>query len=283
MSKKLLIIGARGMLGTELMKVFSEDRNYQVISTDLEDFDITSREQVFENIKKISPQIAINAAAFTRVDDCEKKEFKDICMEVNSRAVGYIAAVCREIGAAVVHYSTDYIFDGRKKEGYKEDEKSFAPVNVYGQSKLLGEQELQKNTDKFYLIRTAWLYGRNGKNFVNTMLELAKKMPELKVVNDQTGSPTYAADLARRTKELLENNYLFGIYHITNEGMVTWYEFAKKIFEIAKIDIKVMSVASAEFPRPARRPKYSVLINTKLPPSRKWDIALKEYLQLMGF
>lgn len=276
--KKILIIGARGMLGHELVKVLGEDKNYEVVGTDMQDFDITSREQVFENIKKISPQIVINAAAFTRVDDCEKEEFKKICMKVNGTAVGFIAAACREIGAILVHYSTDYIFDGEKKEGYKEDEKKFAPVNVYGESKLLGEQELQKNTDKFYLIRTAWLYGKNGKNFVDTMLELAKKMKELKVVNDQTGSPTYAVDLAKRTKELLEGNYPSGIYHITNEGRVTWFDFAKKIFEIARINVKLIPVTSAQFPRPAKRPKYAALVNTKLPKSGKWEEALSEYL-----
>ncbi|MEW6407329.1 MAG: dTDP-4-dehydrorhamnose reductase [Patescibacteria group bacterium] len=276
--KKILIIGARGMLGQELMKVFGTDKNYEVVGTDMKDFDITNKEKVFENIKNIAPQIVINAAAFTRVDDCEKPEFKDICMKVNGYAVGYIAAVCRELNAVMIHYSTDYIFFGEKERGYREDEKDFAPLNIYGQSKLLGEQELLKNTDRFYLIRTAWLYGKNGKNFVDTMLELAHKMPELKVVNDQTGSPTYAVDLAKRTKEILEGNYPFGVYHITNEGTVSWYDFAKKIFEIAKIDVKVIPVASNEFPRPAKRPKYSVLVNTKLPKSRKWEEALEEYL-----
>lgn len=280
--KKILIIGAKGMLGTELMKVFGEDKNYKVIGIDLQDFDITKKEQVFENIKKIKPQIVINAAAFTRVDDCEKEEFKKVCMEVNGMAVGFIAAACKEIDAILVHYSTDYIFSGEKK-GYCEDEKSFAPLNVYGKSKLLGEQELQKNTDKFYLIRTAWLYGKKGKNFVDTMLELAKKMSELKVVNDQHGKPTYAVDLAKRTRELMEGDYPFGVYHITNEGMITWYEFAKKIFVIAKINVKVIPVKSSEFPRPARRPKYSALVNIKLPKSRKWEVALEEYLKNLKF
>lgn len=279
--KKVLIIGAKGMLGKELVKVFSAQKNYEIIGTDLQDFDITKKDQVFENVKKIGPQIVINAAAFTKVDDCEKE--KEICMKVNGKAVRFIAQVCKKIDAILVHYSTDYIFSGEKKEGYQEEEKNFQPINVYGQSKLLGEHGLLKNTDRFYLIRTAWLYGKNGKNFVDTMLELAKKMPEIKVVNDQTGSPTYAVDLAKRTRELLESNYPFGIYHITNDGAVTWYEFAKKIFEIAKINVKVIPVTSNEFPRPAKRPKHSVLVNTKLPSSRKWNIALKEYLQSKGF
>lgn len=274
--KKILIIGAKGMLGTELMDVFNNDKSYKTVGTDMRDFDITKKEQVSKNIEKIKPEIVINAAAYTKVDDCEKE--KEICMKVNGRAVGYIAKICHKLDAIMVHYSTDYIFDGNKKEGYKEDDQSFAPLNVYGKSKLLGEQELQKNHNKFYLIRTAWLYGRNGKNFVDTMLELAKKMQEIKVVNDQHGKPTLARDLAKRTKELIERSYPFGVYHITNEGMITWYDFAKKIFAIAKINVKVIPVTSAEFPRPAKRPKYSALVNTKLPKSRKWDKALLEYL-----
>lgn len=275
--KKILILGAKGMLGSDLVKVFSRDRNYKVIDWDKEELDITNQKSVIKEISKIKPDIVINAAAYTDVDGCETN--RDLCIKVNGKAVGYIALACKRIGAVLVHYSTDYIFNGKKKEGYKEDDSEIGPINVYGESKALGEKELQKNTDKFYLIRTAWLYGKNGKNFVETMLKLAKEKNELSVVNDQHGKPTYTLDLAKKTKELLEGNYPFGIYHITNEGATTWYEFARKIFEIAGIQIKVKPVTSSQFPRPARRPEYSVLINTKLPKLRPWEEALEEYLR----
>ncbi len=278
--KKLLIIGNRGMLGQDLMTQFGADKKYEVKGIDREDIDITNRLNVLQKIEEIKPNIVINAAAFTAVDNCEKLEFKKTCFDVNGYGVGYLASACKKAGATLVHFSTDYIFAGDKAEGYKEDERNFAPVNIYGESKLLGEQELQKNTDKFYLLRTAWLYGKNGKNFVDTMLELAKKMPKLKVVDDQHGKPTYTVDLAKKTKEILENNAPFGIYHITNEGETTWCGFAKKIFELAGVKIEVLPVTSAEFPRPAKRPAYSALINTKLPKMRKWEEALEEYLHL---
>lgn len=279
---RVLIIGAKGMLGQDLMALFGADKKYQVLGIDQESIDITNRANVLQKIEEIKPNIVINTAAFTAVDNCEKLEFKKVCFDVNGYGVGYLASACKKAGAMLVHYSTDYIFAGDKAEGYKEDEKNFAPVNVYGESKLLGEQELQKNTDKFYLVRTAWLYGKNGKNFVDTMLALAQKMPELKVVDDQHGKPTYTVDLAKRTKEILESKMPFGIYHITNEGETTWCGFAKKIFELAGVKVSVKPVTSAEFPRPAKRPAYSALVNTKLSKMRKWEEALKEYLKLKG-
>lgn len=277
MATKLLVLGAKGMLGQDLVKVFSADRHYEVIAWDIKELDITNRKEVFEKISKLKPEIIINAAAYTDVDGCESA--KDVCMRINGEAVGYLAKAAKKIDAVLVYYSTDYIFDGKKKEGYVEDEKNISPINVYGQSKALGERELQKNTNKYYLIRTSWLYGKAGKNFVDTMLKLAQTQKKLRVVCDQHGKPTYTVDLAKRTKELLESGRDFGIYHITNEGETTWYEFAKKIFELAKVDIKVLPCTTEDFPRPAKRPEYSILINTKLPPLRSWKIALFEYLR----
>jgi dTDP-4-dehydrorhamnose reductase len=277
--KKILIIGAKGMLGQDLVKIFSTDKNYDVISLDLKNLDITSKDDVFGKIGDITPEIIINAAAFTNVDGCEDEAKKDLCMKVNGEALGYLASCASQINSILVHYSTDYVFNGKKSEGYKEDEKEINPVNFYGKSKALGEKKLQENTKKFYLIRTSWLYGKGGKNFVDTMLKLAETKKELKVVDDQHGKPTYTVDLAKRTKELVDKNLPYGIYHITNEGETTWFKFAKKFFELAGVNVKIKPCASREFPRPARRPTYSSLINTKLSPSRPWGEALSEYLR----
>ena len=198
-----------------------------------------------------------------------------------------------------IHYSTDYVFDGKKSGGYKENDEPRNPVNIYGESKLLGEKYVSNGSSrnkslKYYIIRTSWLYGRNGKNFVDTISELLQNRDQIKVVNDQYGKPTYAHDLAIKTRELLEGDYLSGIYHITNETEnkekgISWYDFAKEIFLINREKIghayrqagknkEITPCASMEFPRPAKRPKWSALVNTKLPLTRNWREALKEYL-----
>jgi dTDP-4-dehydrorhamnose reductase len=258
------------MLGHDLAEVF---KDYSPI---IGDIDITDKKEVYQKIALLKPEIVINAAAYTAVDDCQTN--KELAMAVNGYALEYLAKACKDCRAILVHYSTDYVFDGKNPSGYKEDDRPGIPVNVYGQSKLLGEELLMKNTDKFYLLRTAWLYGKNGKNFPKTILHLAKERDTLRVVNDQHGSPTYTLDLAKKTKAILEASMPFGIYHTTNSGHCTWYELAKKVFELSKIKIKVEPITSKEFPTPAKRPKYSILINTKLPPMRSWEEALKEYL-----
>lgn len=271
---KILILGSKGMLGCELMEVFND---FETFGWDKEEIDITSREQVNEKIEELKPSIVINAAAYTDVDGCETN--KELAMKVNGEAVGYLASICKKIGAVFIHYSTDYVFAGDNPDGYKEGDIPRKPLNVYGQSKLLAEELLKKNTKMYYLIRTSWLFGRFGKNFVETMLKLARNQNELKVVNDQHGKPTYALDLARRTRQLIENQSPCGIYHLTNEGVTTWYDFAKKIFKLAQISkVKPIPVTSDEFPRPAKRPQHSILLNTKLPPTRPWQEALHEYL-----
>lgn len=270
---KVLIIGAQGMLGSELVKVFSDQ---DLTAWDKDDLDITQPTQVEEKIIKLKPQVVINAAAYTKVNECEENQ--DLALKVNGVAVGYLAKVCQKLGAILVHYSTDYVFDGQKKEGYQEEDKT-NPLSVYGKSKELGERELLKNTDKYYLIRTSWLYGKAGKNFVNTMLKLAQERKEIRAVEDQIGSSTYAKDLAKATQQLIENKKPFGIYHITNKGSCSWYELACEIFRLAKINIKVIPIKTEEYPLPARRPAYSILVNTKLPPARNRKEALEDYLR----
>lgn len=260
------------MLGTELSVVFND---LKPICWDIADLDITKEEIVQKRIREMSPSVIINASAYTNVDGAEENE--ELANQINGIAVGHLAKTAELIGAKLVHYSTDYIFNGENKAGYREDEKP-DPINAYGRSKLLGEEIIRKECKKYYIIRTSWLYGRAGKNFVETMIDLASKNKELKVVNDQFGKPTYTLDLALETKKILEHGNPYGIYHITNEEQTSWYDFAKKIFEIEGLKNEAIPVTSEQFRRPAPRPHYSSLINTKLPRMRNWQNALADYL-----
>lgn len=291
---RILILGVKGMLGRELAGIFNGSKP---ILWDKSDLDITNCKEVRRKISELKPDIIINAAAYTAVDDCETN--KELAMKVNGEAVKYLAESANEVGAVFIHYSTDYVFDGKNSNGYQEDDIPQNPVNVYGESKLLGEKYILDIAQhypnlKYYLIRTSWLYGRNGKNFIETISELLKKRDQIKVVDDQHGKPTYAYDLAVKTGELLEGDYAPGIYHITNETEnkekgITWYDFANEIFPINREKIgpacrqagenkEITPCASKEFPRPAKRPEWSALVNTKFPPTRNWKTALKEYL-----
>lgn len=269
--EKVLIIGAKGMLGSALCQAFSA---YRPACWDKDDIDITDEQMVQDKLLHLQPTLVINAAAYTDVDGAETKE--DLATLVNGIAVGYLAKACKQAGATLVHYSTDYVFDGTKKAGYSEDDKP-NPISAYGRSKYRGEQELQKNIDKFYLIRTSWLFGPGGKNFVDTILTLAAKQDSIKVVNDQHGKPTYTVDLAQATRELVESDKPFGIYHITNEtpeGGITWYDFAKKIIELKGLKCEVVPCSTEEFPRLAKRPAFGVLINSKTNQLRLFDQTL---------
>lgn len=270
---KILILGANGMLGHALMNEFA---NEDIIVCNRPEFDITRFKELNLKIKEANPEIIINSAAYTDVDGCETNS--ETCHLVNGQAVGNLAKTTQALNIIFVHYSTDYVFDGQKEQGYTEDEQT-APLNVYGRSKELGEQLLQKYGHKYYLIRTAWLYGSHGKNFVDTILDLSKKQKQLKIVNDQFGNPTSTKDLAKATRQILMEKKNFGIYHRTNYGSCSWYDLARKIKEIKRLNVEVMPVSSTQYKRAAKRPKYSKLINTKLPDLRFWGEALKEYLK----
>ena len=259
---KTLILGANGMLGHDLQKVFPD-----AVSRDL-DLDITDEALVSTFIRELNPDLVINAAAYTDVDGCEDN--RGIAFEVNGDAPGYIAEACSETEATLVHYSTDYIFDG-SREAYTESYPP-NPINAYGESKLLGETNVMKNMDDYRIIRTSWLFGVHGRNFVETMLGLSGELDTVKVVNDQFGKPTYTADLARKTAEIV--GMAPGAYHITNEGVCSWYEFAAAIIDNAE------PCSSEEFVRKAKRPRYSVLVNTKTSPMQHWRDALGEYLKI---
>ncbi len=245
-----------------------------------EELDILNYADVKEYISHLKPDVVINCTGYTAVDDAE--EHKEEALRCNAEAVGNLASCCKESGSVLVHFSTDYVFDGQNKDGYFEDAPT-NPLNAYGESKLEGEKAIIQNTDKYYIIRTAWLFGKYGKNFVDTMLALADQKKELNVVGDQLGSPTYAKDLAQFVFEHLLNapKLPFGIYHITNSGVCSWYQLAEEIFKIAKKDIILNQVDSSAFPRPAKRPAYSILLSKKNKNSlRSWKEALETYLAI---
>lgn len=276
---KILILGYKGTLGQELKKSFEKE---ELVCFDKDNLDLTDHKKTKEKIKDISPDVIINASAHTNVDAAENEE-KELAFQINSYAVENLAKSAKSIDAILIHFSTDYIFDGTTKGGYKEDAAP-NPINIYGESKLLGEKLILENTKKYYIIRLSRLFGEMGvskqskKSFVDLMLDLASKKDELKITNDAVSNVTYAPDLAKATYILVKEKYPFGIYHLTNEGSCTFYEFAEKIFEIKNINIKITPVNSDEFPRPAKIPTHSSLVNTKFPKLRHWEDALKEYL-----
>ncbi|MBW6441223.1 dTDP-4-dehydrorhamnose reductase [Patescibacteria group bacterium] len=274
---KILIIGFKGMLGSELVEVFQG--GHELVLWDKAQIDITKRDDVMSKIGELLPDVVINAAAYTAVDKAESE--KDLVYKVNGCAVGFLSTICKEINALFIHFSTDYVFDGQSQNGYRENHK-YAPINMYGKSKALGEKMILDIEPRYYLIRTSWLFGKHGNNFVETMMRLFQEKKELKVVNDQFGSPTYAKDLAEQTKDLIESGKPYGIYHITNSNFCSWYVFAQKIFELCEIRPVIKPVASREFPTAAQRPTYSMLVNTKLPQMRSWEDALRDYLLETG-
>ena len=276
---KIIITGAQGQLGQELVKQLDKKYEYDVIKTDRDTLDITNIENVNTFILDQNPDVVINCAAHTAVDLCET----DIENAYKINAIGprNLAIVCEKIGAKLVQVSTDYVFDGNGTRPYREDDIT-CPNSVYGTSKLMGENLVREFCSKYFIVRTAWLYGE-GNNFVRTMLKLSETNSELNVVNDQIGSPTSTVDLAKAIIDLIHTEH-YGIYHGTCEGQCSWYDFAKKIFEIKNIDIKVNPVTSDEFKRPAPRPKYSVLDNFMLKlvglnSFREWEDSLEEYLK----
>lgn len=273
---KVLITGANGQLGQDLQKVFKGE---EVAAFDL-DLDITNLNAVRNKFKQLGPKIILNAAAFTDVDGCETNP--EIAFKVNAIGAANLAMASNDVGASILHVSTDYVFEGQKDEPYLETDSVF-PQSVYGKTKLAGELAVTSLTSKYYIVRTAWLYGHGGNNFVKTIQKLAKEKGQLKVVNDQQGSPTFTLDLANKIAEVVKSSQ-FGIYHITNSGSCTWFDFAKEIINLSGIKAEVSPCSTDEFPRPAKRPAYSVLANQNLElrgfsPMRLWTDALKSYFE----
>lgn len=273
---KILITGANGQLGQDLQEVIGD--RFEVFSYDL-DLDVADNTAVLSAVAGIKPNIVLHAAAYTNVDDCETNV--ETAYRVNTIGAANVAIACNQANAKLVYVSTDYVFNGLADEPYLEyDEPD--PRTVYGRSKLAGERVVSALCSRFFIIRTAWLYGRSGHNFVKTILKLAEERDELSVVNDQTGSPTSSYDLAEKITELMVTEK-YGIYHATNSGLCSWYDFATLILAIAGKSTPIRPVSTAQFPRPAPRPKYSVLRNLALElngfqPMRAYEEALEHFM-----
>ncbi len=278
---KVLILGAKGMLGTELVKVYSD---HEVLAWDREECDITNADQIRSKILEARPDLIINCAAYNNVDGAED-EGRELAYLLNREAPGYIAEVAKELDVPFVQYTSDYVFDGAKSDGYIETDEP-NPISEYAKSKAEGEVRVLASGARVYVIRPSRIFGEMGtgegvkESFVDLILRLAEDKNELDLVDEETASPTYAPDLAKRTREVVEG-YEPGIYHGTNEGACTWFGFAKEIFQLAgQDDIKLNPVPTSFYPRPAARPSCSWLKNTKLPPARSWQDALAEYMKL---
>lgn len=272
--------GAKGMLASDIQRVLSPKE--ELIPFSKEELDITDSKKVIEVISSLKPDVVIHCAAFTNVDQCELEP--DKAYLVNTVGTWAVASACAQVNATMVYISTDYVFDGRKNNPYVEiDEPN--PLNVYGKSKLGGEKVISF-LHRYFIVRTAGLYGSKGKNFVTTILSKAKEGQPLKVVADQVVSPTYTYDLAEAISQLIYSPF-YGIFHIVNQGEVSWYEFAREILRLAGIDTPVKPITSSEWPSPAKRPPYSALRSLAwesfgFPPLRRWRSALSDFLSEIG-
>lgn len=273
---KMLVTGANGMLGQDLCPYF-EKKGYEILRTDYDTLDICNEEMTKKVISNYKPDIIIHCAAYTNVDKAE--DDIENAHKINVIGVKNVAKIAKEINAAMVYISTDYVFDGTKNSPYLPDDKP-NPINVYGKTKYEGELEVQKYCEKFYIARTSWLYGHKGRNFVETMISLKDK-DELKVVNDQKGCPTWTMELIYGIEKILKMPY--GIYHVCGSNSATWYEFALEIFKQSDLKVNLVPCLTDDFPRKAKRPFYSVMKNSKeLNLTRDWKIALSDYLKLRG-
>jgi dTDP-4-dehydrorhamnose reductase len=288
--KKVLILGSRGNSGSQLVKVFGEDSGFEVVGWDREDLNFLDFEKLKKEIREEMPEIIINATGYNNVDGCEEdeKELK-LAYKLNRDLPKNLAEIAVELNAKFVNFSTDYVFGGDKgKKTYKETDQ-LCPLQKYGESKYEGEKEiarvkLENPNLEYYIIRTSKLFGPKGTSeftkpgFFDIMLNLSKTKEELDVVDEEWSCFTYTLDLARAVKTLIEKNYASGIYHLVNEGIASWYDGVLELFEIKNIRTKVNPVKGDKFPRPAKRPLYSGLKNTRFPKLRNFKKALKDYL-----
>lgn len=288
---KILITGSNGQLGNELQDIIKKGyseigevsekiKNAQVIAVDVDKFNITNELQVKEFIIEEKPDVVINCAAYTNVDKCE--ECKGIAYEINANGPKYLAQACEVIGAKFAQVSTDYVFEGTGNTPFEEDSK-LNPQSEYGRGKLEGEKFTKEFCSRHYIVRTAWLYGYVGNNFVYTMRNLGATKESLMVVDDQRGNPTHANDLAHHILKMIETEN-YGVYHCTGKGECSWYDFASEIMKLSNLNCKVNPCTTEEFPRPAKRPEYSSLDNKMLRETigddmRDWKDALKTFIE----
>ena len=280
---KVLVTGVKGQLGYDVVNELTK-RGHVAIGTDIEEMDITDANSVDSVIKENAPDAVIHCAAYTAVDAAEDNV--ELCRKINAEGTQNIANVCKELDIKMTYISTDYVFDGQGERAWEpEDER--LPLNVYGQTKYEGELAVQNTLDKYFIVRIAWVFGVNGKNFIKTMLNLGKTRDSLTVVNDQFGSPTYTYDLAKLLVDMIETDK-YGIYHATNEGICNWYEFACEIFKQAGMNVKVSPVSAAEYPAKAKRPSNSRMSKEKLTENGfeklpTWQDALSRYLKEIDY
>ena len=279
--ERILVLGAKGMLGRDLMPLLRSSLKGDVLGWDIEEINIENETSTVSAIEHLKPGVIINAAAYTDVDGCESRREK--AFAVNAEGMRHVALGAQRCGATVVYLSTDYVFGGGKGAPYVEEDAP-GPLNVYGASKLKGEEYVQQLTKDFLIVRTQWLYGRHGKNFVDTVLRLAREKKVLTIVDDQVGSPTYTVDLAKALSELVRQERR-GIFNVVNKGSCSWFQFAKEIVRRSGMeDVEVLPISSKELNRPAVRPAYSVLSTEKLAREtgitlRPWQEAVVAYLE----
>lgn len=281
--KQILVTGCNGQLGNEIQLLASKyEDSCHFFFTDKEELDITDRKAVYNFIEQNHIGIVINCAAFTAVDKAEDNE--ELCDLLNNVAPGYLAEAVASVGGTMIQVSTDYVFDGTSCTPYKEEDATH-PQTVYGRTKLAGEENVIRSCAGSMVIRTAWLYSTFGNNFVKTMIRLGKERDQLGVVFDQIGSPTYARDLARAIMQIVDKGIVPGVYHFTNEGVCSWYDFTRTIHRLEGIDdCKVSPIHTEDYPVPAKRPHFSVLDKTKIKQTfgidiRWWEDALKECIK----
>lgn len=273
---KILITGANGMLGQDLSPIL-EDEDFvdEIVETDIDNLDITNEVQVNKVLKDENPDVVIHCAGYTNVDDAEVN--KDLAEKINVKGTENIVKACKKNDIILVFISTDYVFDGNKKTKYLPIDAT-NPLNFYGLTKMKAEQIVQMYLKKYYIVRTSWLYGIHGKNFVETMINLAKQKKSLNVVNDQIGCPTWTVELSEAIADLLAEMPDFGIYHICGSGQTSWYDFAKEIFNLTDLAVDLKPCTTEEYKTKAIRPKFSVMENDGI--CENWKTSLKSYLEL---
>lgn len=280
---KIVVAGANGLLGHEVVRVcisFGDEVIQTDVRGDLHVLDITDLDAIQDFLQTEKPRWLINCAAYTDVDGCEDNEL--VAFNLNAKAPGYLAQACEHCGTRLLHISSDYVFDGEKPGPYTEEDTT-RPLSVYGKSKIAGEEEIRKSMKNFIIVRPQWLFGPHGKNFVSTILGIARERDSINVVNDQWGSPTYSKDLAKALRLLIECDAR-GIYHVCNRGRASWYDLAKKAVELMELSTRVVPVSTEEFPRPAKRPKNSILSTRKFTEATGklmpiWQISLQNYIK----
>lgn len=278
---KILVTGVRGQLGYDVVQE-GESRGLDMFGTDVDNMDITNAGQVKQVIEAYKPDAVVHCAAYTAVDAAEDNQ--ELCRKINVDGTRNIAEVCRDLDIPMMYFSTDYIFDGQGENFWKEDDPK-KPLNVYGQTKYEGELAVQKLVKKHFILRISWVFGVNGNNFIKTMLRVGPQRGEVGVVADQIGSPTYTYDLAKLAIDMIQTDK-YGAYHVTNEGICSWYEFACEIFKQAGLDVKVNPLTTAEYPAKAARPSNSrmskdKLINAGFKMLPSWQDALERYLKIL--